>query len=160
MSMILLDSVLSKAKENYPSRLKEDEVFELYCADNILINYDLDYAEIESDVVDGPRDAGIDAVYIFVNSQLVTEDLDLSAFRQPVELELYLIQAKNEDSFKEGPIDKLASALPLLLDYAKKPEELEPLFKKEVVAVCRAFLNAIEKLADKFPKVTIRLYLL
>ena len=38
MSMILLNSVLSKAKGNYPSSLKDDEVFELYCADNILIN--------------------------------------------------------------------------------------------------------------------------
>jgi hypothetical protein len=32
------------------------------------------------------------------------------------------------------------------------------LFKKEAVAVCKSFLEALEKLADKFPKVSIRLY--
>lgn len=157
MSLVLLNSVLSKAKANYPNSLSDDDVFELYCADNILINYDLDYTEIQSGIVDGPRDAGIDAAYIFINTHLFTDDIDLTAFRQPIELELYLIQAKNEDSFKEGPVDKLASALPLLLDHGKKPQDLEPLFKKEVVAICRAFLDAMEKLADRFPKVIIRL---
>jgi AIPR protein len=46
----------------------------------------------------------------------------------------------------------------LLLDYGKQPQDLEPLFKKEVVAVCRVFLDAFTRLADKFPKVTIRLF--
>ena len=77
---ILLNSVLTKAKGNYPASLSDDEVFEFYCADNILINYDLDHAEIESGVIDGPRDAGIDAAYIFVNTQLLTDDLDLAPF--------------------------------------------------------------------------------
>jgi hypothetical protein len=156
--MILLNSVLTKARENYPAGLSNDKLFEFYCADNILINYDLDHAEIESGIIDGPRDAGIDAAYVFVNTQLLTDDFNFSTIRQPVELELCLIQVKNQDSFKEGSVDKLVSSLPLLLDDAKQPKDLEPLFKKEVVAVCHAFLKAIEQLADKFPKVIIRLF--
>lgn len=156
--MILLNSVLTKAKEKYPVGLSDDKVFEFYCADNILINYDLDHVEIESGIIDGPRDAGIDAAYIFVNTQLLTDDFKFTAIRQPVEIELFLIQSKNQDSFKEGAIDKLASSLPLLLDYAKSPKDLEPLFKKEVVEKCHAFLDAIERLAEKFPKVAIKLF--
>jgi hypothetical protein len=62
--MILLDKVLENAKLKYPAGLSEDKVFEFYCADNLLINYDLDYAEIENGIIDGPRDASIGAAYI------------------------------------------------------------------------------------------------
>lgn len=157
-SMILLDSIIAKEKAQYPQGLSDDDLFEFYCADNILVNYDLDNAEIESGLIDGPRDAGIDAAYVFVNTQLLTEDFNFDDARQPVELELYLIQSKNQDSFKEGPVDKLASSLPLLLDHTKPAADLEPLFKKEAVAVCRSFLDALTKLADKFPKISIRLF--
>jgi hypothetical protein len=156
--MILLNSVLSKVRENYPAGLSDDKLFEFYCADNILINYDLDHVEIESGIIDGPRDAGIDAAYVFVNTQLFTDDFNFSTIREPVELELCLIQVKNQETFKEGSIDKLASSLPLLLDFAKQSKDLEPLFKKEVVAICRTFLEAMAQLADRFPKVSIRLF--
>lgn len=158
MSIILLESILQKEKQKYPADLSDDDLFEYYCADNILVNYDLNIDEIECGLIDGPRDAGVDAGYVFVNARWVAEDFSYDTIREPVELELYLIQSKNQDSFKENPVDKLASSLPLLLDHTKKPEELEPLFKKEVVTVCRTFLGAMDKLADKFPKISIRLF--
>lgn len=157
-NMILLNGILAKEKPKYPAGLSEDDFFEQYCADNILVNYDLDAKEIESGLVDGSRDAGVDAAYVFVNSRLVAEDFDFDAIREPVELELYIIQSKNQDSFKEGPVDKLAASLPLLLDASKLPADLEPLFKKDVVVKCRDFLDAMHKLADRFPKITIRLF--
>ncbi|MBU3592912.1 AIPR family protein [Polynucleobacter sp. 71A-WALBACH] len=158
MSSILLDSILQKEKQKYPADLSDDVLFEYYSADNILVNYDLNSDEIECGLIDGSRDAGVDAGYIFVNTNLVAEDFKFSSIREPVELELYLIQSKNQDSFKEGPVDKLASSLPLLLDHTKKQEELEPLFKKEVVEISRRFLDAMDKLADKFPKISIRIF--
>lgn len=156
--MILLDSIIAKEKPQYPAGLNDDQVFEFYCADNILVNYDLDDDEIHSGIIDGPRDAGVDAAYVFINSALLTDDFDFGTLRQPVELEFYIIQAKNQDTFKESPVDKLASSLPLLLDHTKKSAELEPLFKKEVVAAFKSFLGVMTKVADKFLKVTIKLY--
>jgi hypothetical protein len=155
---VLLDSIIQQAKSQYPAGLSADDVFEYYCADNILVNYDLDSDEIQSGLIDGPRDAGIDAAYVMINSQLIADDFNFDAVRQPVDLELYLIQCKNQDSFKEGPVDKLASSLPLLLDHTKNAADLEPLFKKEVVAVCRSFLDSVGKLAGQFPKISIRIF--
>jgi hypothetical protein len=155
---ILLDAIVEKEKNKYPAGLSKDDLFEFYCADNLLVNYDLDNTQIQAGLVDGPRDAGIDAAYVFVNGNLLTEDFEFDDVRQPVELELTIIQSKNEDTFKEGPVDKLASSLPLLLDHTKKAKDLEPLFKKEVVAVCQSFLVALGALADRFPKVSIRLF--
>jgi hypothetical protein len=157
-SVILLDSIIAKMSDQYPAGLDDDQKFEFYCAENILVNYDLDNDEIKAGILDGPRDAGVDSAYVFVNGQLLVEDFDFSSVRSPAELELVLIQSKNQESFKEAAVDKLASSLPLLLDHKKSLSELEPLFKKEIVAVTRAFISALTNLADKFPRITIRMF--
>lgn len=155
---ILLNGIIEKEKARYPTGISDDDLFELYCADNLLVNYDLDNAEIQAGIIDGPRDAGVDSAYVLVNGLIVSEDFDFGSVRQPVELEFIIIQSKNQDNFKEGPVDKLAGSLPLLLDPSKTAAQLEPLFKKEVVEIFRSFLEALTKLADRFPKVTIRLF--
>ena len=156
--MILLDSILDRLKPNYPAGLSNDELFEFYCVDNLLVNYDLNHSEIEAGIVDGPRDAGIDAAYVFINRRLLADDFILSSVKQPVDIELFVFQAKNQDTFKEGPVDKLSSALPLLLDTNQQQNALEALFKKKVVSVLRSFFAAMKELAGEFPKIAIRVF--
>ncbi|MGH8177695.1 MAG: hypothetical protein ACREV5_15675 [Steroidobacter sp.] len=91
--MILLDSILKQQKIQYPE-LSEDEFFEIYCADNILLNYDLSTEEINDGIVDGPKDAGVDAAYVFVNRSLLTEDFEYEGIKQPVDIELFIIQSE------------------------------------------------------------------
>lgn len=157
-TVILLNSILEKLSANYPTGLSTDELFEFYCADNLLVNYDLDNSEIQDGIVDGTKDAGVDAAYIFVNRQLVTEDFKFEGLKQPVEIELYVIQSKNQDSFKEGPVDKLSASLPLLLSLDQTKTALEALFKLKVVGIFRMFLNAMQELAGEFPKVAVRIF--
>jgi len=156
--MILLESILERLKPNYPTGLSEDELFEFYCADNVLVNYDLDHTEIEAGIVDGPRDAGIDAAYVFANRRLITDDFKFDSIKQPVDIELFVFQAKNQDTFKESPVDKLSSSLPLLLDPNQQTAALEALFKKQVVSILGSFLDAMKKLAAEFPKIVIRIF--
>lgn len=157
-SIILLNAILDKLKAEYPAGIPDDDLFELYCSDNILINFDLDHSEIEVGIVDGTKDAGIDAAYVFINRQLLTDDFNFAAVKQPVDIELYVIQAKNQDSFKEGPVDKLSASLPLLLDTEHSDATVEALFKPAVVKIARSFLRAMKELAGEFPKVSIRIY--
>jgi hypothetical protein len=133
--VILLESILDRLKPNYPAGLSDDDLFEFYCADNVLVNYDLDHAEIEAGIVDGPRDAGIDAAYVFINRGLLTDDFRFDSVKQPVDIELFVFQAKDQDTFKEGPVDKLSSSLPLLLDPNQQRAAVEALFKKKVISV-------------------------
>jgi len=156
-SMILLDSILKQQKTGYP-QYSDDEFFEHFCADNILLNYDLSHEEIEAGVVDGPKDAGIDCAYVFINRNRLTEDFDFSGLKQPVDIELVAIQAKNQDTFKEAPINQLSSSLPLLLDADQSQEKLEALFKPQVVQIFQTFIEAMRRLAGEFPKVTIRIF--
>lgn len=156
--ILLLDSILDRFKTSYPYGLSDDKLFEFYCADNLLTNYDLDNDEIESGIIDGPRDAGIDAAYLLINRRLFTEDFKFSDVKGSVDIELFLIQSKNQDSFKEGPLDKLSSSLPLLLDPTRQREALEPLFKGKAVAICQDFLGAIRQLAGEFPNVYLKVF--
>ncbi len=98
-TMVLLESILKQQKALYPS-LNEDDFFEVFCADNILLNYDLSSEEIQSGIVDNTKDGGVDAAYVLVNRVLVTEDYEFSAVKQPVEIEFFIIQAKNTASFQ------------------------------------------------------------
>jgi hypothetical protein len=157
--VILLESILDILKPNYPAGLSDDDLFEFYCADNVLVNYDPDHAEIEAGIVDGPRDAGIDAAYVFINRGLLTDDFRFDSVKQPVDIELFVFQAKDQDTFKEGPVDKLSSSLPLLLDPNQQRAALEALFKKKVISVLHSSLDAMKKLAGEFPKIVIRIFI-
>ena len=44
--IILLQSILEKLKGTYPIGLSDDKLFEFYCADNLLTNFDLDHDEM------------------------------------------------------------------------------------------------------------------
>ncbi|WP_293420361.1 AIPR family protein [Phreatobacter sp.] len=156
--MILLNSVLEKLAPSYPSGLSDDDLFEFYCADNILANYDLDHTEVQSGIVDGSQDGGIDAAYVFVNRILLTEDFKFDTIKGPVEIELIVIQAKNVANFKEAPVDKLTASVPLLLSHDVDPKDLEATFKPEVIKIFRSFLDAMHQLAGEFPTVGIRIY--
>lgn len=156
-AITLLNSILKTQQEAYPT-LTEDSFFEIYCADNILLNYDLTNAEIESGIVDGPKDGGIDSVYVFVNKRLLTEDFEFSHIKQPVEIDLHVIQSKNQSSFKEGPVDKLTSSLPMLLDEDMSSDKAIELFSPSVVQVFQSFIKSMRSLATKFPKVSIQIY--
>ena len=155
---ILLDGILETQKEkSYPS-LDYDDFFEVYCTDNILLNYDLSTEEIESGIVDGPADAGIDAAYVLINRLLLTEDFEFDTIKQPVDIELFVIQVKNQDTFKESPVDKLCASLPLLLNSEQSTEQLNALFRPQVVSIFRSFIEAMKQLANEFPEVFIHIF--
>ena len=155
---VLLEQAVKAQKAKYPSGLSEDDAFELFCATNILKNYELSYDEVSDGIVDGPKDGGIDAAYVFVNGQIVEEDTDLSGFKKPVDIEIVIIQSKNQDTFKEAPIDKLAASLPMLLDFNQAPAMLENAFSGDVVSTFTRYRAAFGKLSGQFPKITIRCF--
>jgi len=157
MSLTLLNPILAALKPQYPT-LSDDEIFEVYCANNILVNYDLDDDQIQDGIIDGSRDAGIDAAYVIVNRAILTDDFPFASIKHQVEIELYLIQSKNTEGFKEGPIDKLSSSLPLLLNPKSNVKTLTKAFKAEAVEITQSFLEALQKLAPQFPKVHVKIF--
>jgi len=155
---VLLAQAIDAQKSNYPSGLDPDELFEVFCADNILKNYELSYDQVAKGIVDGQQDGGIDGVYLFVNKQLIEEDTDISVFKTPVDIEVIVLQSKHQASFKEAAIDKLSSSLPMLLDLSKPMDSMKATYNAGVIEVFTRYREAIGKLSKEFPAVRVEVY--
>ena len=154
---ILFNGVLKKRRSVYPD-LGDDDFFQVSSADIVLIDFDLSNEQVGSGIIDGSQDGGIDAAYLFINRRIWTEDFELSNLKGPIDIELILIQSKNQDSFKETPVDKISTSLPLLLDPEFLSNDPESLFRDDLVSIFGAFHQCIEKLSDEFPTVSIRVF--
>lgn len=156
--LTLINGLLKDAATKYPSGLSEDQVFEFFCADNLLTNYDVSHAEIQAGIVDGSGDGGVDAIYLFVNRRLVTSDFNYKSVSEPVDIELIVIQAKKTEGFAETPVDRLTTLFTMALGGKTSHASLAATFKPEVLKVIGEFKAAIDKLATKFPSIYVRAY--
>jgi hypothetical protein len=155
---VVLEEVLKQQKQERAPTLSPDKFFEVFCVDQILKDFDLTYDNINSGIFDGANDGGIDWAYLFVNRVVVNVDEEI-ALPPKGDLEFLLVvgQSKNEDTFKETPIDRLRSRLEILLkldpdvkDLAAVKPELNDFFSK--------FRELYLKAAARFPRLEIRLY--
>jgi hypothetical protein len=113
---MVLEEVLKQHKDSRAPALSADKFFEVFSVDQILKDYDLSYDSILAGIFDGQNDGGIDWAYILVNDAVVSVDEEfVLPERGEIEITLLIGQSKNEDTFKETPIDKLKSRLEILL---------------------------------------------
>lgn len=104
-SVAILQQLLEQSRKNDYPDLKPDKFFEIFAAQQILKRqrFNLDPPEIESGIVGGDGDGGVDGFYLFVNRKYVREDTPSDLFKdQQLTLELNIIQAKNKTSFEES----------------------------------------------------------
>ena len=154
--IVLLDSILEKYKTQLLGR-NDSEVFELFCFDQILKDFDLSYEELETGWTDGGDDGGVDGFFTFVNDHLVTDsDLAFASKRNP-EVRLEIFTVKRSDTFKLEPLNSLYSSITELLDFTKTEDQFSYPFREEVVEQRRLLKNAIVSLADRRPHLTIRI---
>ena len=148
----LLEDVLREKQKAFPDH-SEAEFFEIFCADKMLLAFDLSDAEIEDGITDGAQDGGIDAAYVFVNRHLLTEDFPFDSIRQTdVSIELFVAQIKTQASFKVAPLEKLIASLPMLLRGQLKE------YNHKIRSVFTLFADARERLAPQFPAVSVRIF--
>ena len=155
--IVLLDSVLDSKKQQYSPDLDDGEVFELFVVDTVLKNDRLSYDELNEGIVDGNKDGGIDAIYLFVNHTLVTEDFDYKVFKGNIEITCYIFQSKNKSSLEESVIDKFRSSLPEFFDLGRNADQLRTRFNDSVVSKALLFRECTAKYAMDFPNVTINI---
>jgi hypothetical protein len=151
----LIGAVFDERRAAYDPTPKADDAFELFCADVILTTHDPSIEDISDRIVDGSQDGGIDSVFIYANRVLVAEDTDLSNFKFPVEVELVVIQSKNEANFKEGPVDKLSASLPELL--RNSPAASAP-FKAKLIEAFQLWRKVKNTLAPQFPNYRVSVW--
>lgn len=160
----LLRSVLDQfALSEYPG-MRLDDVFERFVVNQLRKPNELAGPELEAGIVDGTKDGGIDAFYVFLNGVSLTPDSPFlnssseahrSLARGP-KLEMLLVQAKNQESWKEAAWDRLLSTLANVLDLNRADVDLEKIYSTQVVEATGIARTALRVLASKFPKVSFR----
>ncbi len=157
---IILDSTLAQSKYDLFQDMKDDDYFELFSAEQILKNYDLSYEEIESGIVGGGGDGGIDSIFLFINSELIQEDTDLSTFKKNIVIELFLIQSKTTNGFSEDAMQKFISTTNELLNLSNNLEDYVSVYNSKLLTKTEHFRNAVITLASRMPAINISYYYL
>lgn len=107
------------------------EVFDVLASEVVLKHFDLTADEVEAGLTDGGGDGGIDSAYAFVNQELLTEEHELlrdgfapsSAYRG-ASVSLWIVQAKEQSTFKSGTLVTVTDGLRDLLNDAKDRQQL------------------------------------
>ena len=161
---VLLDSLIASQQAELATSLPGDEAFEVFACEQLLKDYAVSTDEVLEGIVDGPDDGGIDAIYTFVDNQLLEEDteyLDESPagtqypVSRGVHIMLLMIQATRAESFSETSIDKVSSTVDLLLDLERDTDSLLSLYNEALVTKVDLFRRVWEKLATSHPKIGI-----
>jgi len=125
---ILLKGILKKERIATSPDMAESTFFEQFTNEQILKNYDLSYEEIESGMTGGGDDGGIDGMYCFCDDSLIRDDSSVDSLKKPrknVSFNLFIIQTKYKDSFKESAIEKFISFSRDIFDLSNELEDLK-----------------------------------
>jgi hypothetical protein len=156
--LTILKEVLTQKKSEIASSMTEDEFFNLFASEQILKDFELSYDELNDGIVEGGSDGGIDAIYTFINGELLEEDTDYTGLKKEIVIDLIIIQSKNTNGFAEEPMNKFISSAQDLLNLSNDLNSLKATYKKELRKKIELFRNAYLRLASKFPKLNISYY--
>ena len=154
---IILEGCIKAYKEANEIDLSESETFEVFSLTQIHKDRNITYENIISGIVDGGNDGGIDSLMIFIDEEFVEsiDDLDNFNFSNKTNAKFIITQCKKENSFKEGPIDKLITTIPILLDLEKNETALLSRFNSDLVEQALLLIEVWKKTAISGGKISL-----
>ncbi len=146
---IILEGCIKAFKEANEIDLTESETFEVFSLTQIHKDRNITYENILSAVVDGGNDGGIDSLMVFIDEEFVEniDDLENFSFSNKTEAKFIITQCKKENSFKEVPVDKLITTIPVLLDLEKNETALLSRFNSDLVSQALLLIEVWKKTA-------------
>ena len=156
----LLKSIVEQAKEKDYPLLHLDKYFEIFCAQQVLkaCRFNPDPAEIESGIVGGDGDGGVDGFYLFVNRKFIREDTDITIFKeQQIVIDVIVIQAKYKPSFEETVPSKFQDFLENCLRL-NADETKQILYNERLLSLVKKFHDIFRAALLKSPKLRIKFY--
>jgi hypothetical protein len=157
---IILTSVIDQRKASTAPDVSVSRYFELFCASEILKDYDLSYEEIDSGTIGGGHDGGIDSVFLILNDELIQEDTDIETLskKRRNEIEIYIIQSKKTNGFTEDTINKLIASVENIFDLSKDISSLSAFYNKELLDIVDRFRCIYNSIVTSFPTISINFY--
>ncbi|MGN2339760.1 AIPR family protein [Clostridium cagae] len=123
----MLNAVIANFREE--NNIRRDKLaFDYFTISQILKEKDIDFDDVDNSLVDGGLDGGIDSISIFINDKLLNslEELKDSKeeFDKKTQLDIYVIQNKEQNSFKESVFEKLIPTFRDIFNYDLKENDL------------------------------------
>ncbi len=155
---IILDEILKQRQAEIDPGTTPSEFFELFTSEQVLKDFDLSYDEIESGLVGANGDGGIDAIYLFVNGELVQEEPDYNRLKKNIILDVIVIQAKTSSGFQETPVERFITASDDIFDLSKATSSFMKVYNESLVEAISAFRLVHQQLAAKFPTLRVSFF--
>ncbi|WP_312189330.1 AIPR family protein [Leclercia sp.] len=156
---ILTEQIIQQEFNKSTEFNNEDKFFEVFSASLILKGYDLSYDQIEEGLCGNSLDGGADSIYLMINGDLISEDTNIEEkYKRNVDIELFIIQSKNERSFGEDAILKLNKLSTNLLNLDFNAEEYKLRYNETVLNKFDNFRKNYLSLITKRPKLTIKYF--
>lgn len=158
-SEIILNQIVMQQQKELGFDGSVEQFFEVFSAQQVLKNYDLNYEEIQSGVLGNTLDGGIDGFYLFLNGELIQWNLfsddmfdeqdDMfdekrndpnnifniqKRFKKNTMIEVIVIQSKFTSSFKEIPFEKLKTTFKNLLDLNTQGKDFSHRYNEDLLA--------------------------
>jgi len=158
-NQVLIEQIIKQEYSSNTNYKNEDTFFEFFSATQILRDYDLSYDQIEDGLCGKTLDGGIDSMYIFVNGDLICGDENVDEkYKRNSEIELVIIQSKNERSFSEEPILKFLKVSSNLLDLEFDAEKYKNRYNNKILEKFELFRNTYLTLVTKRPTLKVNYF--
>ena len=137
--------------------LPDDEKFEYFCALQLTKNSETSFTEIENAIVDGGSDGGIDSFLVLVSDKCLStiEDFQDVKITERTHIEIFFIQSKLGDSFKESAIDRVIASFPFILNLKLNTKSLISHFNPDLVEKIELFRALWKESAVKRARLSI-----
>ena len=152
----VLVQLFSESKASDAPNQSDSDFFETYVPFHYLKGHEVDSSDIETGVVDGSGDGGIDSVYALADGKLIAE-VDPALARKNVDLELWIFSTKYTDGFKLNALDTIRATVAdlLTLDNSQFDSKAH-IYNDDVVAALDEFRSFYRSVVAKFPSLSIK----
>ena len=141
----LMDECIHLDLNENDNFVQVNDFFEFFTSSMVLKDYDLSDDELFNGLTGQGNDGGIDGFYLFVNGELVTEDLvENIDIPRACPIDLFLIQAKYVSSFGEDAILKWKTTSSNLLEM-KPLNQYKKRYTEKIIDNFTLFGNLIKK---------------
>ena len=144
-------------EKRFPTPPKDLNVFEYYCVDQFLRAFDLSDSQLKSGLIGGPKDGGVDALYMFVNGELVDAETELDP-KTPNAVRLLIMQVKEGEGFSPVAVDKLNFFSDDLLELTRKKADYHQAYRPELITAMRLFKDKYGIIIGENPPLSVDFY--
>lgn len=158
-SQRLLSEMVKQEFEDNVTYSDASQFFEFFTARQIMKNAELSDEEIERGVLGSGNDGGCDAVYTLFNNVIISEDtIDDIITKKDSNIDLVIIQAKQETSFGENALMKWKTSTGNLLEIGVENKQYEKRYNEDVITAFALFRDLYVKVLRNTPKLNISFY--